>query len=237
MKAMMITNKMKKMLTSILAIALFTTVSFGQGILLEGFAHAIKSFAADKTDNATFKTVGYTDTNNAEVKTFDLLSWSSEAEVIVEANVIRSFNVANIEVEMEEEVEAESWMNERLFPASEETIEVESWMNTSFTESLESSVTLETWMAAPLMTEETVEAEDWMVKPMAEQYEASAAIEAWMIEPMAVEESIETEDWMAQPFTSMGEQTLQVEDWMTEPLEVNFEEEISAEEWMSELFI
>ena len=165
MKAMMITNRMKKMLTSILAISLFTTVSFSQGLLLESISYAVQTLSTDKTENETYKTVGFSEASLAEQNSLFLFKRNANTETSNRnTSVIRSFNVAEFDLVMEEELEAENWMTAPL--ALEEAIETEAWMVEPLTSYGEQSLRVEDWMTEPLNVnnEEEIVTEEWMTK-------------------------------------------------------------------------
>ena len=174
MKTMINTNTAKRMLTSIMAITLFTTVSLAQGILLEGLTHAFKSIVSEKSEEEIFTTASFSQTNAHEAETTSLFSRKAEANNGVD--VIRSFNVANFDLTMEEQVQTESWMTEEMLPANEEYVEVENWMTSN------------------LLSEDILETEEWMTSSLLE--EDALETEEWMFAPIITEEPIETEDWM-----------------------------------------
>lgn len=166
MKAIMITNRMKKMLLSIGILTLITSTSFGQGILLESISFALKSKKTEKVDNGPFANAVFTDSGKTDTKTYSLNkrnTWNKS-----ERKVIKSFTVSSFDLVAEEQLETENWMGAPFSESFESTLTVEEWMTTPLNESLESDIYLEDWMAEPFSTqlEETIKLEEWMTTPL-----------------------------------------------------------------------
>ena len=230
MKAKIDATGNKRMITTILLIALISTTTLAQGLLVES-ALKIITGKNDRTEKSEtlFTTVGYqaeeydsgrNSFNNwvrsvmENVKT-DAFHASNNQPV-----VLNSFTVSGLDASYEGDVNTEEWMTTPFTEEMETELASEPWMTESFYEDMEAGNATEAWMAEPLSDdlELPVKTENWMVTPLSANLETPLSVEGWMTESFTegIESPVETEDWMTVAFSNQVEQEIEVEDWMTE---------------------
>lgn len=213
MKAMIETNRTGRILTTVMILTMAAAVGYGQGLLAEG---AMKLFNS------------ITNKNTTEQSIFHQVGYSTQATAAADREfnpqVVRSFNIEDVDITFEKDVNTEEWMTQSFAENVEEGVAVENWMTAPIAASLETPVEVEAWMTAPINEnlEAAVTVEEWMTSPMTANMESSPATEAWMTAPLytSIETAPEVENWMTTPLVGNGvsEEPMQLEAWMTESL-------------------
>ncbi len=248
MKALINTQKSKKTLLTVMIIVLVSTVSFGQGILVEGAGQLLKSLLAKKQQTSIFVLAkGYEETRvdiNMPVL-YDLAERMNGFAVTADFEeskdfapvVLKSIEVNDVYVSFENNLDTENWMTESFADQMEAEIATESWMKESFSNQMEADVVAESWMTESFagQMEAEIEVESWMTSPLAESLEPKLETENWMLDDFSknIEAPVEVENWMTTPFEAgNSENELTVEDWMVEPFHKDLEDQIQNEDWI-----
>ena len=227
MKTLITTNRTKKAVTTMITLAMFFTMGYGQGMLVEGVSKLFQSLTQNESDTEFIAiTADFSSIEEKKNDSFNITAvmniFDRKQQGADNSNVIASFAVESFDIAYESELSTENWMETSLSNKIETLPEVESWMTETFAYELEAAPEVESWMTESFANEMEAapEVESWMTESFANEMETAPEVESWMTAPLAenAEEVIEAEAWMTTPMIANAESEITLENWMTQPL-------------------